>query len=495
MPAFPEYDRLDGTGLAALIRRGELGPAELVEAAIERIEALNPRLNAVVARCFDRARQQARNQLPDGPFRGVPFLLKDMLAVDGGTSTTNGCSFFQGHAPAQDSEIVRRLKAAGLIIVGKTNTSELGILPVTEPRLYGPTRNPWDTRFTPGGSSGGSATAVAARMVPMAHGGDGGGSIRIPASCCGVFGLKPTRGRNPMGPYVGEGWHGIVVEHALTRSVRDSAALLDATQGADVGAPYVAPPPERPYREEVGRDPGRLRIAFTTRSLLGSAVHPDCVTAVKHAAALCEKLGHEIEEAAPSVDRRALCESYLTLVAAETAAMIQLAGESMGKKPRAREFEPGTWMLVQMGRKFAADELAVAVHRVHAAGRALGAWFLERDALLTPTLSAPPLPIGALDQKPVERLALAVLRVLPSERLIRKLLDQLAIEGFEYAAFTPIANLTGQPAMSVPLYWNGQGLPIGCHFFGRFGEEATLLRLASQLEAAQPWEARRPPVA
>jgi len=494
MSALAEYERLDGTGLAALIHRGELGPAELVEAAIERIEALNPRLNAVVARCYDRARQQARNPLPDGPFRGVPFLLKDMLAVDGGTCTTNGCSFFRGHAPARDSEIVRRLKAAGLIIVGKTNTSELGILPVTEPRLYGPTRNPWDTKFTPGGSSGGSATAVAARMVPMAHGGDGGGSIRIPASCCGVFGLKPTRGRNPMGPYVGEGWHGIVVEHALTRSVRDSAALLDATQGADVGAPYVAPPPERPYREEVGRDPGRLRIAFTTRSLLGSGVHPDCVAAVKHAAALCEKLGHQVEDAAPSFDRRALCKSYLTLVAAETAAMIQLAGESMGKQPRAREFEPGTWMLAQIGRKFGADELAVAVHRVHAAGRELGAWFLERDALLTPTLSAPPLPIGALDQKPVEKLALAVLRVLPSERLLRKLLDQLAIEGFEYAAFTPIANLTGQPAMSVPLYWNGQGLPIGCHFFGRFGEEATLLRLASQLEAAQPWEARRPPV-
>jgi amidase len=495
MPALPAYDRLDGTGLASLVHRGELGPAELVEAAIERIEALNPRLNAVVARCYDRARQQARSQLPDGPFRGVPFLLKDMLAVDGGTCTTNGCSFFQGHAPARDSEIVRRLKAAGLIIVGKTNTSELGILPVTEPRLYGPTCNPWDTRFTPGGSSGGSATAVAARMVPMAHGGDGGGSIRIPASCCGVFGLKPTRGRNPMGPYVGEGWHGIVVEHALTRSVRDSAALLDATQGADVGAPYVAPPPERPYREEVGREPGRLRVAFTTRSLLGSGVHPDCVAAVKHAATLCEKLGHQIEEAAPALDRRALCKSYLTLVAAETAAMIQLSGESMGKKPRARDFEPGTWMLAQIGRKFGADELAVAVHRVHAAGRELGDWFQERDVLLTPTLSAPPLPLGALDQKPIEKLALAVLRALPSETLMRKLLDRLAIEGFEYAAFTPIANLTGQPAMSVPLYWNGQGLPIGCHFFGRFGEEATLLRLASQLEAAQPWAERRPPAA
>jgi amidase len=494
MPAFPEYDRLDASGLAGLVRQGEIHPAELLDAAIERIEALNPPLNAVVARCYDRARQQARNQLPDGPFRGVPFLLKDMLAIDGGTCTTNGCRFFQGHAPARDSELVRRLKAAGLLIVGKTNTSELGILPVTEPRLYGPTRNPWNTAFTPGGSSGGSAAAVAAGMVPMAHGGDGGGSIRIPAACCGVFGLKPTRGRNPMGPYVGEGWHGIVVEHALTRSVRDSATLLDATQGPDVGAPYVAPPPERPYRDEVGRDPGRLRIAFTTESLLGSRVHPDCVAAVKHVAALCEKLGHHVEEDAPSLDRRALCKAYLTLIAAETAAMIELASETMGgKKPRAREFEPGSWMLAQIGRKFRADELAVAVHRVHAAGRELGAWFDVRDALLTPTLSAPPLLVGALDQKPIEKLALAVLRALPSETLLRKLLDRLAVESFEYAAFTPVANLTGQPAMSVPLYWNDQGLPIGCHFFGRFGDEAALLRLASQLEQAQPWAGRRPP--
>jgi amidase len=494
MPSIAEYERLDGTGLAELVRQGQVRPAELVEAAIERIEARNPRLNAVVARCYERARRQARNDLPNGPFRGVPFLLKDLLAVDAGTCTSNGCRFFQGFVPARDSELVRRLKAAGLVILGKTNTPEMGILPVTEPRLYGPTRNPWDESRTPGGSSGGSAAAVAAGMVPMAHGGDGGGSIRIPASCCGLFGLKPTRGRNPMGPYVGEGWHGIVVEHALTRTVRDSAALLDATQGPDVGAPYVAPAPARPYREEVGRDPGRLRIAFTTRSLLGSAVHPDCVAAVERAAALCERLGHRVEEEAPQIDRHALSKAYLVLVGAETAAEIDLAAEALRKKPRASDFEPGTWMLAQIGRKFRAGELALAVHRVRAAGRALGAWFEERDALLTPTLSAPPLPLGALDHKPVERLALAVLRAFPSEALMRKLLDQLAAQAFEYAAFTPVANLTGQPAMSVPLHWNEQSLPIGCHFFGRFGDEATLLRLASQLEEAQPWAARRPPV-
>src|SRR5438067_2052381 len=334
MPSLPEYDRLDATELAALVRCKEVSPAELVEAAIERVEERNPPLNAVVARSYDRARQQARGPLPDGPFRGVPFLLKDMLAVDGGTCTSNACRFFQGFVPEGDSELVRRLKSAGLLIVGKTNTSDMGILPVTEPRLYGPSRNPCNTASTPGGSSGGSAAAVASGMVPMAHGGDGGGSIRIPASCCGVFGLKPTRGRNPMGPYVGEGWHGIAVEHALTRSVRDSAALLDATQGPDLGAPYVAPAPERPYADEVRRDPGKLRIAFTARSLLGTAVHPDCVEAVERAAALCERLGHSVEEEAPEVDRRALSKALLVLIAAETAAEIEAAAESMHKEPR-----------------------------------------------------------------------------------------------------------------------------------------------------------------
>ena len=495
MALLPEYDRLDATDLATLVRKKQVSPAELVEAAIERIEERNPPLNAVVARSYDRARQQARGSIPDGPFSGVPFLLKDMLAIEGGSCTTNACKFFQGFAAPHDSELVRRLKAAGLLVVGKTNTSEMGILPVTEPRLYGPTRNPWNTAYTPGGSSGGSAAAVAARIVPMAHGGDGGGSIRIPASCCALFGLKPTRARNPMGPYVGEGWHGIAVEHALTRTVRDSAALLDATHGPDLGAPYVAPAPERPFAHEVGRDPGKLRIAFTRKSLLGTAVHPDCVAAVERTAALCEKLGHLVEEDAPRVDRIALSKAFLVLIAAETAADIRGAAESMRRTPRPRDFEPGTWMLAQIGRKFRADELAGAVHRIRAAGRELAAWFEARDAFLTPTLASPPLRIGALDQKPAEKLALAVLRAFPSGVAMRKLLDQLAEQAFEFAAFTPLANLTGQPAISVPMHWNEAGLPIGAHFFGRFGDEGTLLRLAAQLEQAQPWAARCPPLA
>jgi amidase len=492
MRGLSEYDRLDATELAALVRKKQVSPAELVEAAIDRIEERNPPLNAVVARSYDRARQQARGAIPEGPFSGVPFLLKDMLAIEGGSCTTNACRFFQGFAAPHDSELVRRLKAAGLLIVGKTNTSEMGLLPVTEPRLYGPTRNPWNTAYTPGGSSGGSAAAVAARMVPMAHGGDGGGSIRIPASCCALFGLKPTRARNPMGPYIGEGWHGIAVEHALTRSVRDSAALLDATQGPDLGAPYVAPAPERPFAQEAGRDPGRLRIAFTKSSLLGKVVHPDCVAAVEGAAALCEKLGHIVEEDAPRVDRIALSKAFLVLIAAETAADIEAAAQAMRKTLKAGDFEPGTWMLAQIGRKFRAHELAAAVHRIRAAGRELAVWLAQRDVFLTPTLAAPPLRIGALEQKPAEKVALAVLRAVPSGIAMRKLLDQIAEQAFEFAAFTPLANLSGQPAMSVPLHWNAQGLPIGSHFFGRFGDEATLLRLASQLEQAQPWADRRP---
>jgi amidase len=495
MHSLPEYDRLDATDLAELVRKKQVSAAELIAAAIERIEAANPRVNAVVNKLYDRARQHALGPLPNGPFTGVPFLIKDLLAVEGGVCTTNASRFFLGSVPPYDSELVRRFKAAGLLIVGKTNTPEMGLLPVTEPRLFGPTRNPWNTAHSPGGSSGGSAAAVAAGMVPMAHGNDGGGSIRIPASCCGLFGLKPTRGRNPLGPYVGEGWHGIVVEHAVTRTVRDSAALLDATQGPDPGAPYVAPAPERPFRDEVGRDPGKLRIAFTTGSLLGRRVHPDCAAAVKHAAGLCEKLGHTVEEAAPPLDRRTITKAYLTLVAAELASDIELGGRALKKKPRHDEFEQGTWMLAQIGKKFRADELSMAVHAVRSFGREQAGWFARYDALLTATLSAPPLRIGALDQKPIEKAVMSILRLVPSGLVMRRLLDQIADQAFEFAAFTATSNLTGAPAMSVPLFWNGQGLPIGVHFAGRYGEEGKLFRLAGQLEAAQPWAQRRPPAA
>lgn len=495
MAVLGEYASTDALGLAELVRRRQVTPIDLIESAIARIESLNPRLNAVVHEVYDRARRQAAAPLPAGPFAGAPFLLKDLLAMDAGVPSTGSCRFLSAWVPDHDSELVRRYKAAGLVILGKTNTPEMGILPTTEPELRGPTRNPWDLARTPGGSSGGSAAAVAARMTPMAHGNDGGGSLRIPASCCGVFGLKPTRGRNPLGPDLGEVWHGLAAEHALTVSVRDSAALLDATAGPDPGAPYAAPPCERPYLQEVGREPERLRIAFTTRSLFGRAVHADCAAATSDAARLCERLGHDVEEGEPPLDGEALGKAFLVLLAAETAAEIAQAGFLLGRRPAPSGFEAGTWFLGQVGRVFTAAELATAVRQLHHAGRAIAGWFERHHLLLTPTVASPPPMLGALGPRSSDLVALAVLRGLPLGFALKKALDRLAGDAFEFAAFTEIANITGQPAMSVPLHWNAQGLPIGVQFVGRFGDEATLFRLAGQLERERPWASRRPPLA
>lgn len=496
MSGFPEYDRYDGLGLAELVRKGEISPAELVEEAIRRIEAINPQINAVVHPMYDLARQQVQQGLPDGPFRGVPFLLKDLLVHYAGVPTTSGSRFFRDFIPDHDSEIVRRYRQAGVVILGKTNTPELGLVPYTEPVLFGPARNPWDLSRTTGGSSGGSGAAVAARLVPIAHGNDGGGSIRIPASCCGVFGLKPTRGRTPMGPDIGEAWRGMAINHVLTLTVRDSAAMLDATAGPDVGAPYIIPPPERPFLEEVGRDPGRLRIAFTTRPLLPGTVHPDCVRGVEETARLCADLGHFVEEAAPQIDGHAFARDFLTMVCAETRADIAEGETLTGKKARYGEFEPATWALGLLGRQISAGEYARALRSLQRAARQVGAFFEKYDVLLTPTLATPPMEIGWLQPAGIRAFALKLLGSLNAGALLNKLagIEALAEEVFAFIPFTPVFNVTGQPAMSVPLVWNDQGLPIGMHFVARFGDEATLFRLAAQLEKARPWFERRPPV-
>ena len=305
--------RLDATAQAELVRRGEITTLELVDAAIDRIERANPILNAVVTPTFDRAREAARGDLPAGPFRGVPFLLKDLSAAWAGVRMTSGSAFLKDFVAPVDSVLVRRYFAAGLVVLGKTNCPEFGFLPTTEPRLFGPTRNPWDLERSPGGSSGGSAAAVTAGMVPFAHGNDGGGSIRIPASCCGLVGLKPTRARITQAPLLGDVMGGLVVDHALTRSVRDSAALLDATAGPAPGDPYLAPPPARPFLDEVSADPGRLRIAWTARNPIGAPVDPECARAVEETAALCAELGHVVEEAAPDLDGDLLYESFLAV--------------------------------------------------------------------------------------------------------------------------------------------------------------------------------------
>jgi amidase len=475
MIRWDEVAWLDATEQAALVRAKQVQPSELVEAAIERIERLNPRLNAVVTPMYDGARAAAHAPA-SGPFTGVPFLLKDLLAAYAGVPMTLGARLFREFVPDHDSELVARLKRAGLVILGKTNTPELGLVPATEPALFGATCNPWDPRRIPGGSSGGSAAAVAAGMVPMAHGNDGGGSIRIPASCCGLFGLKPTRARNPLGPDFGDLMGGLVVEHALTRSVRDSATLLDATAGPAPGDPYWAPPPAGPFAREVGADPGRLRIAYSTRAPLDVPVHEDCAAAARDAAALCAELGHQVEEAAPPVRAERIVQAFTIVWAAGCAQTLEAAARQSGGRLKRRHMEPLTWALYEMGRRVRAPDYLLALQALQREARRIAGFFVDHDVWLTPTLAEPPLALGAL-QAGVKDLLSGFRRALA------------------FVPFTPLANLSGGAAMSVPLYWNRDHLPVGVHFMADLGGEGTLFRLAAQLEAARPWSQRRPHVA
>ncbi len=471
-----ELTWLDATDTARLIRKREVSPLEVLDATISRIEKLNPKLNAVVTPMFDEARATIKGGLPDGPFAGVPFLLKDLLAACRGVRMTAGSAYLRDFVPDHDSELVARYRRAGLVIAGKTNTPEFGIMPTTEPQFFGATHNPWDLTRTPGGSSGGAAAAVASGMVPMAHANDGGGSIRIPASCCGLFGLKPTRARIPVGPDFGDMFSGLVAEHAVTRSVRDSAALLDATSGPQIGDPYAAPAPARPFLEEAGADPGKLRIGFTTTAPTEVLAHPDCIAAVEDAVRLCVELGHEVEETALTmVNGKMMTDAFMTLWAAGNAWMVESLSYAIGRKVEPHELEPATLALIEMGRRRMAPDYLIALQMLQVYSRRVAALFEKYDVLLTPTLGEPPVPLGTFDS--------------PEEDPMRGM--QRAVQ---FVPFTPLFNATGQPAMSVPLYWNADGLPIGTHFVGRFGDEATLFRLASQLESARPWQRRRPPM-
>ena len=467
---------LDATAQAELVRKKEIKPIELVEGAIERIERLNPELNAVVTPLYDHAREAVEGGLPDGPFTGVPFVIKDLGATYGGVRQTSGTAFTKDFVPPHDSELVVRQKKAGLVFIGKTNTPEIGILPTTESHLLGPCKNPWNTDHSTGGSSGGSAAAVASGMVPFAHANDGGGSIRIPASCCGLFGLKPTRARNSLGPDLGEMMCGFVAEHCVSRSVRDSATLLDATAGPLLGDPYWPPPRERPYIEEVGVDPGKLRIAVMIDSPMGGEVHKDCVSAVRDVAKLCEDLGHEVADAAPEVNAEMVNQAFMAIFSAGGAGtFVEGMAMQTGKTPTPDQFEPLTWALYEMGREVKATDYILSLLFLQQVSRQIALFMVDYDVILTPTLSMPPAPLGWMDSPPDD----------PLRGLMR---------AAEYVPFTPICNFTGQPAMSMPLVWNEDGLPIGTHFIGRFGDEATLFRLAAQLETARPWAGKRPPV-
>jgi amidase len=487
-----EYVSHDAVGLAELIRRKEVTARELVDAAIARIDAVNPTINAVIHRFDERARRVADGELPDGPFRGVPFLVKDLDGELEGAPCNMGSRALRKYVAPRDSELFARFRRAGVVFVGKTNTPEFGLLAITEPELHGPTRNPWNLAHVPGGSSGGSAAAVAAGIVPVAHGGDGGGSIRIPASACGLFGLKPTRGRMPLGPDVSEGWHGFVVPHVISRTVRDSAAFLDATHGRDVGAPYDAPAHAGSFLGEVGRDPPRLRVAYTTRSLLGQKTHPDCAHAAEEAAKLLASLGHDVVDVTLPIEAEAVRLAYLTVVAACTAEAVNATERLTGRAPTAEMFEAPTWFLWQVGNALSAVELEHARGVIAGASRSMGRFFERHDALLTPTMAHPPARVGELGLKLAERAALRVLRKAAPKVVLKKVLAELAEKSLEKTPNTMLFNMTGQPAMSLPLGWNSDRLPIGVQIEGRFGDEATLLRLASQLERASPWADRRP---
>ena len=467
-----DYLAQDAMGLAALISSGQVSATEVVGAALARLGAVNPKLNAVTLDLGEAALASVKNGAPTGPLAGAPYLIKDLGAQVAGTPTTAG-SWLMGDPPAAaDSAIVSAYRRGGLVIIGKTNTPEFGLEPVTEPARFGPARNPWNLERTPGGSSGGASAAVAGGIVPAAHASDGGGSIRIPAACSGLFGLKPSRGRVSFAP-ADEGWGGFSMQHAVTWSVRDSAALLDLVCQPAPGDPYWRDAPATPFSDEVGRDPGALRIAFTTRALAAPVIGPECAEAVRETAKLCESLGHRVEEVELPGDLAAAGRSGGVVIAANVAATLDAEVARRGRPLREDEMEDVTWAMYQRGRRISGSDYIHALQACHAFGRVVADFFQDHDVLLLSTLGSTAVPVGWLRAGGLDGYADRVFAFMPN---------------------TQAFNITGQPAMSVPLAMSADGLPIGLQFVARVGDEATLFRLAAQLEIARPWASRRPPL-
>jgi amidase len=471
----------DATEQARLIRDGEASPSELVEEAIGRLERLNPELNAMIHPLVDQARDAAAANLPDGPFRGVPFLVKDISCYMEGVPVHEGMRALKeaGHVADHDMLLARRFRNTGFVTLGRTNVPELGILPTTEPAAYGATHNPWDLDHSPGGSSGGSAAAVAAGIVAAAHANDGGGSIRIPASHCGLVGLKPSRGRVSLAPDFGDLFAGLVIELAVTRSVRDTAAILDAVHGPAPGDPYAAPPPARPYVEEVGADAGHLKVGLMTTPPGGQfETHPECVAAVRNAATALEELGHHIEESHPAeMDVPELVANFIVRWTAAQDYNLKYWGSVIGRELGPDDVEPCTWALAEQGRSQTGGDFLLAIEEAQRSTRRLAAWWAEDgfDLLLTPTCAEPPPRLGEFEAPPDNPLA-PLLRAIP------------------FGTFTAGFNTTGQPAISLPLHMTRDGLPVGVQLVAAYGREDVLLRVAAQLEQARPWADRLPPV-
>jgi amidase/6-aminohexanoate-cyclic-dimer hydrolase len=470
---FREFGSYDAVGLADLVRRKQVSARELLDEAIARTEKVDPKINAVVVKHYDYAEQQIARGLPEGPFTGVPLLLKDLELLQG-TRTTFGASVYQNDVADHSGTLAQRFLDAGVTIFGKSSSPEFGLMPTTESRLFGPTRNPWNLDHSTGGSSGGAAAVVAARILPVAHASDGGGSIRIPSSACGVFGMKPTRARNPVGPDRGQGWAGFSSAHVVSISVRDSAAMMDAICGPELSSPYVAPPPERPFAEEVKREPGRLRIAFTDRSPYGDPIDPEVAAAARDTARLLEGLGHHVEERAPALPADPAL-VMTAIVSANTGFNVKLAEKRFGRAMTDRDFEVLTLVSASNASALGATDYIAAELDAFRISRALAEFMAGFDMFLAPTLCTPPLRIGEINTMGPD-----LSHIAPTLR--------------RYMPGTSMFNMSGQPAMSVPLAWSKAGLPLGMMFAARFGDEATLYRLAGQLEQARPWKDKVPPI-
>ena len=495
---FADYLACDATALAQHVARGEVQPGELLDLALAQHGRVHGSVNAVVRLMEAQARSQLAAGAADGPFGGVPFLIKDGVQDYAGIPTSYGSRTMAGVVPSRHSHVVERYLKAGLVIFGKTNLPEFAIRAVTDPELFGRTNNPWDLARTPGGSSGGAAAAVASGIVPMAAGNDGGGSLRIPAGCCGLFSLRPSRGRVSSGPGIGEVWFGASSEGVISRSVRDSALALDVLHGAEPGDPFVIAPPAEPYVQAMQRAPGRLRIGFTSVSPIGTEVHPEAVLAVQQAARLLESLGHHVEEAAPQIDGDALAQSYLHMYFGQIPAAVSRA-KALGA--RTGDLELMNRILVTLGSSVSATALTTQLNRWNEFSRSLAAFHAQYDLLLTPTLAAPPVLHGTGDPSGFEKSLFGVLHgtglmgLLARFGLLDSTVRKIAIDNLRYVPFTQLSNLTGTPSMSVPLHWTSEGLPLGVQFVGAFGREDLLLQLANQLEQAQPWFERLPALA
>ncbi len=477
-------------GLAKLVKENEVKPSEIIEAAIQQIENVNPRLNAVIDKFYERNENISERLPSDGPFSGVPFLLKNMTQEMKGERITAGSLAFQNYVPSEDSEYVNRMKKAGTIFLGTTNVPEFCLMAITEPKLYGATRNPWNEAYTPGGSSGGAAAAVASGMVPIAGANDGGGSIRIPAAYCGLFGMKPTRGRTPVGPKTGRNWQGASVDHILSRSVRDSAAMLDVLSGNVKGAAFHVPASKDNYLDVIQRPLNRkLRIAFTVQSPLGTEVHPECKQAVLTTVKMLEEMGHSVEEKVAPIDGRKIANSYLMLYFGEVAATFSDLEGVLGRKVKSTDVEPATWLLGLIGRTVSAGDFVLGISEWDNAAFAMEEFHETYDLYVTPTTAQPPAKIGELELSTTEQTIIRVVSQLGLTKLLLKtnFADKLAETSLMRTPFTQLANLTGQPAMSLPLHLTENGLPCGIQFMAAKGREDLLFQVARSFEETDAW--------